>query len=62
MSDNEKKHGGYRPNSGPKKKEITKKFKGIFLEENVFKILELQKKQLNSKSWTAFLVDKLGIK
>jgi hypothetical protein len=62
MSTNEKKHGGYRPNSGAKKKEITKKFKAIFLEENLFNKLNLQKKQLKSKSWTAFLVDSLGIR
>ena len=62
MSTITKQHGGYRPNSGAKKKEITKKFKAIFIEENLFKTLNVQKKQLKSKSWTAFLVDSLGIK
>jgi hypothetical protein len=54
--------GGYRPNAGRKKIENKEKNKGIFVQANVFKILNAQKKQLKSKSWTAFLVDKLGIK
>lgn len=54
--------GGKRANAGRKKLENKEKNKGIFVTADVFKLLNAQKKQLKSKSWTAFLVDSLGIK